>query len=479
MMVMQSVLAQTSGIRSKTAGHGSGVKRTGERGFELLLNQGVKSEAKIPERARANTGNGTDTKNGLSTEKKASAGKKLFPEGAGTEKTVTESGNDKSIKPDAKDIISIINMQNDDEEPAEQIDMDLAGQFQAMLNQIRDAMMEVLNLTPEEFNNMMEELELKLTDLTDPHAIMELVLADGGAKDSTALITNENLEGTFKDVLRIVEDIKKDAFELTKEELQSLMEQISSNEEASDTDEAELLKPMDNQKRPVHVPNETEHGEDKSKFQTVSEEDSIQTKAPAVTTKGGDLSDMKGNKDEFVSAERFEAFLDRLSTSYAAPDVELRGDALRAYELREIAGQIIEQIRVNANPGQASMELQLHPEHLGRVDLTVTAKDGVMTAKFAVQNEMVKEAVEVQMIALKETLEQQGIKVEAIEVTVAGHTFEQKNPSDEANQTQEKKNKSGHKISFEEAVAMNEESGNEADAARPLDGRGHTIDYTA
>ena len=39
------------------------------------------------------------------------------------------------------------------------------------------------------------------------------------------------------------------------------------------------------------------------------------------------------------------------------------------------------------------MEMQLNPENLGKIYVQVTAKEGVVTAHLAVQNEIVKECI--------------------------------------------------------------------------------------
>ena len=60
----------------------------------------------------------------------------------------------------------------------------------------------------------------------------------------------------------------------------------------------------------------------------------------------------------------------------------------------------------------------LNPENLGKVHVAVTAKQGIVTAQLTAQNEQVKAALENQMTALKEQFNNQGVKVEAVEITV-------------------------------------------------------------
>ena len=104
----------------------------------------------------------------------------------------------------------------------------------------------------------------------------------------------------------------------------------------------------------------------------------------------------------------------------------------------------MEQIKITIRPEQTNMELQLNPEHLGRVNLTITEKEGMMTAQFTTQTQIAKEAIESQMAALRESLQNQGIKVEAIEVTVSEFGFERNEENGQrGNGEPEKKRKSG------------------------------------
>ena len=65
----------------------------------------------------------------------------------------------------------------------------------------------------------------------------------------------------------------------------------------------------------------------------------------------------------------------------------------------------------------------LHAEHLGKINLNVATRNGVITATITAQNESVKAAIENQVIQLKESMNNQGLKVENVEATVASHEF--------------------------------------------------------
>ena len=90
----------------------------------------------------------------------------------------------------------------------------------------------------------------------------------------------------------------------------------------------------------------------------------------------------------------------------------------------EVVRQVVDAVKVIQKESLQSIEVQLNPENLGKLHITVSARNGVLTAEIATQNEQVKRAVESQMSMLKENLESQGIKVDAVEITVQIDAFE-------------------------------------------------------
>jgi flagellar hook-length control protein FliK len=99
-------------------------------------------------------------------------------------------------------------------------------------------------------------------------------------------------------------------------------------------------------------------------------------------------------------------------------------DSYLSVDTMDLIEQIAENVRVNISEGTTSMEMQLNPENLGKVYLQISSKEGVVNANIAASNEQVKLALEAQIADLRQNLSQSGVKVDAIEVTVASHEFE-------------------------------------------------------
>lgn len=66
--------------------------------------------------------------------------------------------------------------------------------------------------------------------------------------------------------------------------------------------------------------------------------------------------------------------------------------------------------------GGTRLDLQLHPQELGAITLTLTARNGEVSARIRSEKSETAEMVTRQLDTIRANLEQQGIKVDKIEV---------------------------------------------------------------
>lgn len=173
-----------------------------------------------------------------------------------------------------------------------------------------------------------------------------------------------------------------------------------------------------------------------------------------------------------------------LSQSVEAPQMTQFSSYLSA-DTVQIMEQIVQQMRVTISNEITTMEMQMNPENLGKVYVNISSEEGVVNAQFHATNEVVKEALEAQVATLRESLNQAGVKVDAIEVTIASHEFERnleqqsKNPEENVN-AQEANTTKRRNISLE---SLDELSGmmteEEALVAQIMRDNGNSVDFTA
>ena len=401
-------------------------------------------------------------------------------------------------------------------------DTRLPDRIMELLNSIWQAVRDVLHLSQEKLQQLMEEQGIESTDLLNPDFLRQLVLANSGQDAISAVLTDEDLADSMKQLLQTVEGLCADSgLDRADDSVKDILAQLenldflkkttdseTSDAVALDTGDSaaagrdqELLsaanvaedalpgqiRKEDKEKEAKTLP--AESGPEKGGKGRVPYEETTGSGAveedPKLSRAGegssGFLSDRRNDSRETASTDRFADFVDRMmDAAQRNLSADFNEDLTQITELREIANQIINQIRVVVRQDQTSMELQLNPENLGKVNLSVRSKEGVMTAQFVVQNELTKEAIESQMYTLKDTLEQQGIKVETIEVTVAHYAFEQNNQADSQREPRQQKSSGGKKITLEEAMQMGGEPlQKEAEAVDITGMRGSQIDFTA
>lgn len=388
------------------------------------------------------------------------------------------------------------------------IDDQLLAQISGLLQNLSNAVMQKLGMTPEEFQKLLGEQGMTAADLLNPENLQKFILANSKETNILAALTNEDLAGTMKDLLKLVEDMKSEAgLQLTADEMKEL---LSKTEKAGEILSAKVSEPENTdvlgQQAEVMTGKQTElkdatsagsvekpvtankdentfAGKNESQKNTAADKpftvDTSKTESFDTGNSGTQNSADKDNGMDLASQDRFQLFIDNMVKASKETILDFNNTFVQTADIREIAQQIIEHIRISITPDQSSMELQLNPENLGKVNLTVQSKDGAMTAQFVVQNEVSKEAIESQIATLKETLNQQGIKVDAIEVTVSANAFEQSGREGSQSQEETSKNSSGRQITLEEAINMTElpeEEGTLTDITGTL---GSQIDYTA
>ena len=127
--------------------------------------------------------------------------------------------------------------------------------------------------------------------------------------------------------------------------------------------------------------------------------------------------------------------------------------------------------------------MQLNPEHLGSLHIRLSSKQGNVTAQFVVQNEAVRAALEMQMIQLKENFAEQGIKVDAVEVTVESHAFnqnmQQSNEQNAQAEAQARKTSPRSINLLNDNWAEEELTEEEQLVAEMMEANGNTVDYMA
>lgn len=166
----------------------------------------------------------------------------------------------------------------------------------------------------------------------------------------------------------------------------------------------------------------------------------------------------------------------------ANSDVEQVQQPVSLQQMIDIVNQVVERIHSSLQDETTTLEMQLNPERLGKMLLSVSSKEGVMTASFTVQNAEAKAALESQMITLRENLEQKNLKVDAVEVSVSDFTFTQSGGADTGDQKNyQQGNGKRSRFRFETDDEEDEDQKKTAQTVRRgiMPDSGSSVDFTA
>lgn len=281
---------------------------------------------------------------------------------------------------------------------------------------VKDTIKEELDVSDEDIAKAMEVLGITDNDLLSVVKVTELVSALTGA-DSITLITDDDMSGKLTSVLDAVNTAQEDIADMLNTDVDDAVLVVRTDAVVKkDTDET-VVKNTDSSITDNQSVSETESLSDVLAAKVTAQGSSKHEESTGEHT-GEHTGEQNHNTQSYGGVA--DSIIQSMKDSFADIVTE---DTSRVSEA-DIVNQVIDQIKLSSGRELTSIEVMLNPERLGSVHVMVTAKNGILSAQIAAQNEQVKTALENQVTALKENFQNQGIKVEAVEITVMTHQFE-------------------------------------------------------
>jgi flagellar hook-length control protein FliK len=281
-----------------------------------------------------------------------------------------------------------------------------------VVQNVKDTIKEELDVSDEDIAKAMEVLGITDNDLLSVVKVTELVSALTGA-DSITLITDDDMSGKLTSVLDAVNTAQEDIADMLNTDVDDAVLVVRTDAVVKkDTDET-VVKNTDSSITDNQSVSETE-----SLSNVLAAKVTAQGSSKHEESTGEHTGEQNHNTQSYGGVA--DSIIQSMKDSFADIVTE---DTSRVSEA-DIVNQVIDQIKLSSGRELTSIEVMLNPERLGSVHVTVTAKNGILSAQIAAQNEQVKTALENQVTALKENFQNQGIKVEAVEITVMTHQFE-------------------------------------------------------
>lgn len=456
----------------------------------------VINDARLSNIAGSNQKQGTDMT--LQNAKQGASQKSVNPKAKlnnGNKDSKVDIKKEESKKTDYKDSNTKVeeDISNTDlENQIDDISNDLEESGKELISQIADE----LDVTDEEVLEILNQLGMTITDLFNPENLTQVVMEVTGTGDVSEVLMDEDLSSSLQNLMesarKMIEDIAAD-YDAQPDEIGKMLETIQNLEQGKQTQgqENELLKDLKEDK--------TTDLEDKIEIKL---DDKADTSSQQITGNKESQSKDSQGKGQNESQNSLLSQNEGIKTPELNPYQQMVKDLENAFTNAlkdqepargattsqvDIINQITEHMKVNIKEEMTSMEIQLHPASLGTIKVMVEqAQGGAVTAKFTASTQEAGAALQTQLMQLRNQLDQQGIKVNAVEVTVDAHAFEQnleQGNQQNASEQETKRQSRIRRINLgdpdllqEDTLELDEET---RLAAEMMAANGQTVDYMA
>lgn len=295
---------------------------------------------------------------------------------------------------------------------------DVTDTVKEVCEDIKDAIKEEFDVSDEDIKVAMELLGLTALDLLSTAKVAELIEQLTGT-DALTLITNEDMMQSFNNIINVVDEANADIAGMLGVKTEEVGIVLGQNNIAPVVNSEDTAK-QDNVKE-----SDAKNADDNIN-QTVDNQESLsEVLAKKITTESdGKAKNNMSESNEANNKVTYADVADNMISNITDTFADIITEDISTVKEADIVNQVIDSVKLMASRELTSMEVMLNPEHLGSVHITVTARNGIVSAQIAAQNEQVKTALENQMVTLREQFESQGLKVDAVEITVMAHSFE-------------------------------------------------------
>ena len=363
-------------------------------------------------------------------------------------------------------------------------------ELETAVEELKEKIAEKLDISVEELEVAMEALGLTDASLFTQEGMTALVMEIEQISTPVELLTNGDAYQALQELTAIanemLEQVQSDCGiteEQVQEVLQKVVNSMEETQEVSVTEseiqdvniETEEVKAQtESQTKEIDAENDSTAVENDLMKTTNSVEANENTANHSRNEQGAEQNQQAAvnNGPQLNNTQTVNQTVTDFSQNLPTGDVTTQ----------QIYDQIGEYIKTNFRPDVSEVEMQLNPESLGSLHIHLSSKQGNVTAQFTVQNELVKAALAVQLIQLKENFAEQGIKVDAVEVTVESHAFNQnmQQSSEETPQAQAEAKRPGiRSINLNGDWAEEELTEEEQLVAEMMAADGNTVDYKA
>jgi len=320
--------------------------------------------------------------------------------------------------------------------------------------ELQESIADILGVEVDEVKNALEQLGISVFELNNPRKLLDFLQEVFQADIPSDLLAVDGIKDMMVQIKQVIEE-KTDGFEdliqnfldksseqvteknLTYEKNVSVSEETDvvsdSGEEVSGMEEKGFNQGVVSDGNEKNSPN----NKNKDEFSTVKNE-SVQTEeiAPVKANEGMNMQNgfnQQGFQNNNMNFENNSSLnnvnglnavtFDNINKAFSR--VVAKNETMRNVNTADVINQIIDKFKAGVVKENISqIKITLKPDYLGDVSLKIVSENGIVSAQFTAENQRVKEIIESNFNNLKNMLDEQGVQVSALSVSVGGEDTE-------------------------------------------------------
>jgi flagellar hook-length control protein FliK len=284
----------------------------------------------------------------------------------------------------------------------ENISLEAKQHMETFSLEIIQAIADLMNVSIDEVQATLQELEMDIEELFDVEKLMEFVTVQMGLESSTELLMTEGAVEQYKQIATRLEELST-AFNERK--------QWGAEEGAIAQGKADEQVTLNTQ-----IIGATNQNQEQAEM-NLSKQESSDAFEPADL----DKSLLTANSEEKNQIPTgFESTLNQVVTE-KVETIVMNGEIRTVHTeitAKNVFDQIVTGLKVEVTQGKQEIMLQLQPENLGKIAVNISRENGIMTGQFVAESEAVKSLIEKNIPILKQQLEDQGIDLRDVKISV-------------------------------------------------------------
>lgn len=332
-------------------------------------------------------------------------------------------------------------------------------------DEIIGALEEKSGISKEQIKSILDELGLTVYDLLLTQNLQQFIHHLHKVEDPMELLSIPNINQTYKDIISLLNELKEsfpilqdmaNNNELLKSVIvenegmmqidlpeDNLIQEHQTQNMASIGNNVALEKKSQLEDDFSQKNSDTQSQNKNAPLVEIEKEENISSEGLLREDELQESNDMGVNHSEFIEfAEVNDNQViiqhNTITDNHIIESAQTQINS-RPVNTEQLIKQMVEYIKVNIKEDSTEMNLQLKPDHLGNLSLKIVTERGIITAQFVAESQAVKEIIEANFNQLKDVLQEQGLLIENLEVSVKQDFQEQQSSFMERNTSKSSK----------------------------------------